>query len=273
MSYGTLGLSHVEVLDMAVEGLFAGDDQMLMDLKYPAASGALSLGENISPDRADEVRSKIMAAAKHAFVVISGTKDPKFVPFKPRDVKMLDKNLWFLREVAAVFGLPITIFAQSSDSTRANTVALLDQMGEGLKDTAERIKQMENFDIVRKFGDPNKHNVQIDYPILRQKDALKQAELSALQLGGEQGFISINEARRDNGQESLPYEIADDVFINTPRGLVTLTMLQQMADDGRLDEALLGPQDNTPQSSNGKGDTVDGEIVEDKPTKFLPPKR
>lgn len=267
-SYNMIGISHVEVLDMAVQGLFAGDDQMLMDLKYPAASGALSLGENISPDRADEVRSKIMAAAKHAFVVISGTKDPKFVPFKPRDMKMLDKNLWFLREVAAVFGLPITIFAQSADSTRANTVALLDQMGEGLKDTAMRIKKMENFDILRKFGDPKKLNLQIDYPILRMKDALKQAELSALQLGGQQGFISINEARRDNGQESLPYKIADDVFINTPRGLATVEMLQSMSDSGTLEEALTGPQPG--DKTNSSGNTVDGEIVDETPTKFHP---
>jgi len=257
-SYDKLGLSHVEVLDMAVQGLLAGDDHLLHELRYPSASGALSLGEGTTPATADEVRAKIAAAAKWAFVVISGSKDPKFIPFKPKDLKQLDKQLWFVREVCALFGLPITALAQSADSTRANTVALLDQMGEGLKDTIVRIRKMENQYIVPTYGDPKKHNCRIDYPILNQKDALKQAELTAIQMA-KQPYITINEARRDAGKEPLDLKIADDVLLNSSVGLVPLTVLNN--------QVYNNPGGEEPNKPNPDSETVPDEEDDGKSAK------
>jgi hypothetical protein len=223
-SYDVLGLSHVECLETAVQAILAGDDNLLNEIRYPSASGALSLGENVGAAMADEVRSKIMQAAKHAFIVISGSKNPKFINFKPIDLKKMDKQIWFVRQVAAMFGLPITVFAQATDSNRANTTALLDYMGEGLKDTIIRVKNAENNDIMSKYGSSSKHNLQIDYPILNSKDALKQAELSAIQLA-KQPLASINEARRDNGLTNIELPIADDILLQSSTGLVSLKQL------------------------------------------------
>lgn len=257
-SYDALGTSHVELLEIAVQGILAGDEHLLHELRYPTSSGALSLGEGVGPDKADEVRSKLMATAKHALIVLTGVKKPEFINFKdPKDLKRLDKQLWFIREVAATFGLPISVFAQSADQNRSNTIALLDQMGEGLKDTVTRIKYAENYDIVRKYGSPAKHNLQIDYPVLSQKDALKQAQLTAVQLA-DQPYSSINEGRKANGLERIELPIADEVLINTSKGIVPLTALnrQLFGNDNTLDDPIATDQ----------GQVADG----NQPAKFLP---
>lgn len=255
MSYDQLGTSHLESLEMAVMAALAGDEHLLHELRYPTSSGAISLGEGISPDRGEEVRAKLMNTAKHALIVLTGLKDPKFINFKdPKDLKRLDKQLWFIREVAAIFGLPLSVFAQSADQNRANTTALLDHMGEGLKDTITRVKYAENYDVVGKFGSASKHNLQIDYPVLSQKDALKQAQLTAIQLA-DQPFSTINEGRKANGLEKIDLPIADEVLINTSKGIVPLTALnrQLYGDDSELDDSVAtdeGMSDN--EAGSGK---------------------
>lgn len=252
-SYDNLGLSHIETLDMAVRALLSGDSNLLIELQSPAPSGALSLGEGIGPAVADEVRAKIANAAKWAFVVVSGTKDPKFIPFKQRDLKALDKQVWFVRQVCAIFGLPTAALAHSVDTTRANTETLMDEKAEGLKNSVKRIMMMENADIVSKFGPVSKHNCRINYPILNQKDQLKQAELTAIQLA-KQPCITINEGRRAQGFDALDDPKADVILFNTSVGLVPMD---------RLDEIPITPT-NMPTSD----DSVDGEIVdEDTPPK------
>lgn len=264
-SYDTLGLSHIECLETAVQAILAGDDHLLQELRYPSASGALNLGEGMPPNIADEVRQKIMAAAKHAFIVISGSKNAKFIPFKPNDLKRLDKQLWFVREVAALFGLPITVFAQSADSTRSNTIALLDQMAEGLRDTILRIKNSENNDIVAKFGPTSRHNLCIDYPILNSKDALKQAELTALQVA-DQPISSINEGRRENGLPKIDLPIADDILLQTSVGLISLTQMnEQVYDENGKVKPIVVP--------NTVADRPDGQVQQPPTAKPKKPKK
>lgn len=248
-TYDKLGLSHVESLNMAVEALLAGDDHLLTELRAPAPSGALNLGENVGPDVADKVRAKVTNAAKWTFIVLSGAKDPKFIPFKPRDLKALDKQQWFVRQVCAIFGLPTVALAQKVDTVQSNTEALLDEKAEGLKDSVLRIMEMENMEIVRKFGDPREHNLQIIYPVLGRKDELKQAELLAIQLGGQQSWATINEARRASGLETVDNKAADDILINTSTGLVALS---------KLDDQLYSdqPPTGTPSQDPGKTDAT-----------------
>lgn len=260
-SYDLLGLSHLELLETAVQGILAGDEHLLYELKYPTSSGALSLGEGIGPDKAEEVRSKLMSTAKHALIVLTGVKKPEFINFKdPKDLKRLDKQLWFIREVAATFGLPISVFAQNADQNRSNTSVLLDQMGEGLKDTITRMKYAENSDIVNKYGEASKHNLQIDYPVLSQKDALKQATLTAIQLA-DQPVATINEGRKANGLEKIDLPIADEILINTSKGIVPLTALnrQLYGDDSTLDDPIATDEGQSSEEANTE-----------EPTKYVP---
>lgn len=245
-----IGLSHVEVLCLTIEALLSGDSHLLTELRTPAPSGALSLGPELGPDVADKVRAKITnAAAQWAFIVFSGAKNPKFIPFKERDLKALDKQAWFVREVCSVFGLPTVALAQKLDTVQSNTDALLEEKAEGLKDSVLRIAQMENMEIVNKFGDPRKHNLQIIYPVLGRKDELKQAELLAIQLGGQQSWATINEARRASGLETVDNKAADDILINTSTGLVALS---------KLDDQLYSdqPPTGTPSQDPGKADAT-----------------
>lgn len=258
MSYDKLGTSHLEILEVAVQAILAGDEHLLFELRYPTASGAISLGENVPPAKADEYRAKLMATAKHALIVLAGVKDPKFINFKdPKDLKRLDKQLWFIKEVAATFGLPISVFAQSADQNKSNVVALLDEMSEGLKDTVIRVKSMENNDIVKKFGSPSRHNLQIDYPVLNRKDALKQAQLTAIQMA-DQPIASINEGRRDNGLEKINMPIADEILINTSIGIVPLRLLnrQLYGDDSILDPENATSEETPPSNNNNQGKRI-----------------
>jgi hypothetical protein len=239
------GLSNMEVLNMAIEGLMYGDDHTLTELRAPAPSGALNLGEGIGQDVADKVRSKITNSAKWTFIVMSGAKKPQFIPFKERDLKALDKQQWFVRQVCAIFGLPTVALAQKVDTVQSNTDALLQEKAEGLCDTVLRIQEMENMEIVRKYGDPREHNLQIVYPVLGRKNELKQAELLALQLGKEQAWATINEARIASGLDPRPEAAADTILINTSTGLVSLADIPESPNKPpSVDE----PADLTPET-------------------------
>lgn len=225
-SYDRLGLSHVEALDMAVRALLAGDDNLLAELQYPAPSGALNLGEGVDKAKAESVRSYIQSAKQWAFVVLSGASKAEFIPFKQRDIKYMDKQIWFVREVAGIFGLPMAIFGHAVDQNRANMEALLDQASEGLINTLQMIRRVENGNITKKFGPIAKHNCMLDYPLLNRKDEMKQAGISAIQLA-QQAFVSENEARQDAGKDPLPFQIANEVLVDTPDGPVPLSVLEE----------------------------------------------
>lgn len=269
-SYDTLGLSQVEFLDTAIRGILAGDGKLLADLQNPAPSGALNLGEGVGKQKAESVRQYIQTATRqaHAFIVLAGASKAEFVPFTQRDLKWLDKQQWFVREVASAFGLPMAMFGFHEDNNRSTLDGLLEQANEGLIITLKTIKRVENANITKKFGDVSDHNCLIDYPILNRKDEMKQAEITAVQIA-KQATISINEGRRASGLDPLPYPIADQVLIAVPKGLpIPLEMLEQQLDDAQ--KARQQALDNAKQSETNQ-ETVDGELIDDeeKPQKRL----
>lgn len=264
-SYDTLGLSHVEALDTAIRGCLAGDGQLLIDLQNPAPSGALNLGEGVGKQKAETVRQYIENARHRAFVVLAGTSKAEFVPFQARDLKWLDKQTWFVREVAAVFGLPMALFGFHEDNNRSTLDGLLEQASEGLIITLKTIKRIENSNIVKKFGAIEDHNCLIDYPILNRKDEMKQVEMTAIQLNN-QACVSINEGRRSSGLDPLPYPAADQVLITIPGSLpVPLDMLEQkLADEEKAKQDAAKLQQQQAQQMNDQN-AVDGEVIDEPP--------
>jgi hypothetical protein len=225
-SYDILGLSHVEVLDQKIRALLEGDDYLLSQVQQSAPNGALYLGRQAGKEKIEDLRQQI-SAVKRAFVILGGTEDPKYIPFSAtaRELQVLESQEWFVRQVAAIFGIPTSMLALAVDTSRANTEAMLDNALEALIVMLTIFRDMENSQLVRSYGPLEEINLMIEYPILSQKDELQQAQINQTQLAG-MAWASINEARRASGLEQLDDEIANEILVdNGTDGLVPLSIL------------------------------------------------
>ncbi len=260
-SYDDLGLSHVEVLDTTVRALLNGDEYFLRQVTSPSPNGALNLGTGVSQQQVDEVRSQI-ETIKHKFMVMGGTTDPKFIPFAANEdeMKLLDTQVFFVRQVAAVFQLPTASLALAVDTSRANTEAMLKNSDSGPGALLWRMRELENKRVVAGFGPVEKHNILLDYPIMSKRDERQQAEVTRTSVGGR-GWITINEARKQNGQEPIDdMEIADEVLVSVSGGVVPLKVLN--------DQFFVNPQPQPTTPPNGStqqppADGPDGEDPDD----------
>lgn len=231
-SYDTLGLSHVEILDLAVRALLEGDDYLLRSVSDIVPAGALDLGEGYTKEQIDALRAEIQNL-RQQFLLLSNKGNAKFIPFtaSEREMRLLDKSLWFVRQVCAIFQLPTAVMGQLVDASRANTESLLTNADKGPGALLWRIKEMEQSQIVEKFGPVEEHNCQIDYPIMSRRDEKQQADISSVQIGGR-AWSSTNDARRASGQPAIELPIADEVLIDTPSGPVPLSALNAQYFDG-----------------------------------------
>jgi hypothetical protein len=229
-SYDKLGLSHVETLYKAVMALLEADDYLLRQITDAAPSGALDLGEGTTQEQADQMRQSIQAVRK-AFVVIGGTKGAKFLRFNAteREMRLLDQQVWFVRQVAAIFGMSTAKLRLAVDLSRANAGEMLDDDQEGPNALLWDIRETEQAKIVECFGPVEEHNCQIHYAILNKRDERKQAEVTKIQIGGG-SWVSINEARRDAGKPLIEgLKVADEVLVPNTKGVpIPLSLLEEM---------------------------------------------
>ena len=216
-SYDLLGLSHVEVLWKALVSLTDGDEFLKAQVMNPVPAGYLSLGEGSSPAQADQARSQMMAL-KYPFLIGSGLKSAQWIPFTatPKDLQILDAQEWFVRQICAVFGLSTTDLALAVDTSRANTETLQSMTSEALFNLLKDIRDLENQEIVLKYGPAEEHNVMIDYPALNQRDESAQTDIAQKQTGNN--LASLNEGRTALGLERLELPIADEILVPVPSG-------------------------------------------------------
>ena len=250
MSYDDLGLSHVEALDLAVRALLEGDDVLLQQVIDRTPGGLLNLGEGVNKPQVDAMRQEIQAVRK-AFAIAGGLKDPKFLRFDAteREIKLLDKQVYFKRLVAAIFQLPLAMLGEMVDSSRANTEAMLQNSMEGPGALLMRILDLEQAKIVLKFGSYKDHNCMLDYPIMSRRDEKQTAEVTEIQTG-KGTWISINEARRAAGLPALEkMPAADEVLVQTSSGPIPLSVINAQYFDG---DKLREPQDKENEHGNGK---------------------
>ena len=241
-SYDCLGLSHVEVLDLAVRALLEGDDFLLNRTLSSTPDGLLNLGEGFDQRQADQFRQELQRI-KHAFAVMGGSKNPSFIPFRAseREMRLLDTQIWFVRQVCSIFQIPTAVLALAVDTSRANTEAMLQNADNGPGALLWRIREMERAKIVRKFGRYEEINIDLDYPIMSKRDEKQQAEITSIQTGNG-AWVSINEARRAAGLPPLDdVEAADEILIPTRQGPIPLSKLNEQfygdgADETELDK-------------------------------------
>jgi hypothetical protein len=263
-SYDPLGLSHVELLDLTVRALLEADDFFLREAQNPTKAGALNLGTGVTQPQVDEVRAE-MNAVRHALIVMGGTDNAKFIPFNAseRELKLLDRCVWFVRQVAAIFQVSTAALRLAVDTSRANTEAMFDNDQEGPAALLWRIREAENASIVRKFGKRAEHNIVLDYPIMSRKDEKRQAEISKIQTGGVP-WTSINEARQSAGLEARDEEAASDILIPTPKGPVPLSAIEAHFFTGTTDG----------DTDGGEADETGGQDDQEQGGKLLyPPRR
>lgn len=259
-SYSDVGWSHVESLDTAIRAVLEGDDTFLQQMIDRAPGGALDLGEGVGKTQVDQVRQEIQAV-RRAFIVMGGSKNPSFIRFdaSERDIRALDKLLYFKRQVAAIFQLPMAMLGELVDSSRANTEALLENADRGPGALLWRIREMENAHVVLRFGPFEEHNCMIDYPIMSRRDEKQQADITSTQTGSS-AWITTNEARRAAGLPELEIPIANEVLIPISKTRVPLSKLnEEYFGEDKDDEGV-------PPGSGGGGDEdedVDGDEDEE----------
>jgi hypothetical protein len=226
-TYDLLGLSHVEVLDRTVRALLEGDEYLLNTVLNPSPQGAFNLGEGATPMQVLQLHAQIQNT-RNQFVVMGGAKGAQWIRFNAteREMKILDTAAWFVRQVAAVFQIPTAMLQLHVEVTRANLDSQLANAQEGLGACLWDVRSTERRSIIQKFGKYAEHNCTIDYPVMNRRDERGQAEISKTQIA-EQAYISVNEARRDAGKEELPLDIANEVLIQTPKGPIPLSRLQE----------------------------------------------
>ena len=252
-SYDDLGLSHVEALHRAVTALLEADDYLLRQIVDAAPAGAFDLGEGTSQEQADQVRQQIQAVRK-AFVVIGGTKGAQFVRFNgtEREMRLLDQQAWFVRQVAAIFQISTAKLRLAVDLSRANAKEMFDDDQEGPAALLWDVQEAEQRQIVESHGPVEEHNCRIHYAILGKRDERKVAEVTSIQMG-RGSWISVNDARRTAGMPVIEgLKIANEILIPTKAGPVPLSKLEEQYFGGGQSEG-----DEEEEEDAAKDDTGD----------------
>lgn len=267
-SFDLLGISHVEVLDQQINALLAGDEFLLTQIANPAPNGALNLGESAQRADVEAVRSQI-EEVKHAFIVMGGSAAASFLPFNAgeREMRVLDRQLWYLTAVSAVFKLPMQVFGQYQNETnRASMKELLASKTEGPGASLARIEEVENAAIAAKFGDKAEHNCWITYNVFGFKDETAQANNAATRLAGR-AWTSFNEERGQAGRDKIKLGVADAVLVEDgANGLVTLEYVQAkneklLADINKPPEPLPTPVSVPPLAKPAKPAKKDFDVA------------
>ena len=216
-SYDMLGLSHLEVLDVVVRAALFTDTTFLEEAENPNKGGVLNLGQGVPQPILDETRRQI-DMVKRAFAVL-GTEKAEWESFNlsEREARMLDKAEWFCKAAASVFQISAAKLQVTAEKmSRASTGAQFEAMDDGPAAMLWRLEELENQAIVGAFGDTSEHNIRLTYPIMSQRDAKRQADIT--QILSTADTLTTNQKLLDNGYDPIDLPIADDILITQSQG-------------------------------------------------------
>lgn len=213
MSDTKLGFSHVEALHRSVMALLSGDEFLLKQLVQPIPDSLLSLGEGVTAQQVEQFKYQIQSV-RDKLAIIGGTKNAQVIRLSgsAEEMKILDSQEWFVRQVAAIFGISTAKLKLAVDTSRANTEAMYDDDAEAISMEIRRVEELETSTFINRYSYLGDINLKFSYPILQQKDEVKQAEIAKKQTG--QPWASINEARMRTGEKAL--EESEFPFANEP---------------------------------------------------------
>lgn len=219
VTFSNLGTSHVEILYKTVVALLSGDDFLIKQLLEPIANKMIDLGEDAKPADVEQFKFEIQNV-REAIAVIGGSKSTKVhdLTGSAEEMKILDGATWFVRQVAAVFGISTAKLKLAVDTSRANTNAMLDDDIEAVTGELTRIEELEAATFIKPFEYLGDLNLVFFYPIMHRKDERQQAQIARIQTG--QPWASPNEARGRTGEKLLDtneFPYANEILINAGR--------------------------------------------------------
>lgn len=256
-----LGFSHVEALHRTILALLSGDELLVKQLLQPIPDSLLNLGEGVNKQQIDEFKYQIQQV-REKLIVIGGTKNAKVdrLTWSAEEMKILDGQEWYVRQVAAIFGMSTAKLKLSVDTSRANTEEMYKDDLEMITGELTRIEELETATFINRYSYQGDINLEFSYPIMQRKDEKEQAEIAKTQTG--QPWASINEARQRTGEKELDitqYPYADQPIINMGKGAPPLpysiwveTVEQHKKDLGKKED----PKDPK-ETADGKSEETD----------------
>lgn len=265
-SYSHIGFSHVEALDRTVTALLSGDDFMIEQLMTPVANKMIDLGEGATKLQVEQFKFQLQQVSDR-LAVIGGTKNTKVhnLSASADEMRILDGQQWFVRQVAAVFGISTAKLKLAVDTSRANTEAMYDDDLEAISGELIRLEELETATFINRYNDPNKAdkvNLKFFYPVMHRKDEKAQATIAKTQTG--QPWASVNEARYRTGEDLLdqnefPFANEPVVMIKgnpVPYSIWTAQMVNTKAKIERGEDVAFdggGKTDNSKNPDNSGG--------------------
>lgn len=259
-SYSNLGMSHVEILYKTVVALLSGDEYLINQILNPIANSMIDLGENATAQTVEKFKFEINQV-NEAIAVIGGSKNTKVHKLNatPDEMRILDGATWFVRQVAAVFGISTAKLKLAVDTSRANTETMFDDDLEAVTGELARLEELENATFIKPFTYDGDLNLKFSYPIMHRKDEKTQSQIAKQQTGNN--FTSINEARSRTGEKTYDrseHPFADEILIAHPKlGPIPFTVftkyIQQMEkriDDGSIFAISDGGTGNSPDKND-----------------------
>lgn len=264
-----LGFSHVEALHRSVLALLSGDEYMIKQLLQPIPESLLNLGEGVTKAQVDDFKYQIQSV-RDKLAIIGGSKKAEVLRLSAtaEEMKILDGQEWFVRQVAAIFGISTAKLKLSVDTSRANTEAMYDDDLEMITGELTRIEELETATYINRWSYLGEINLKFSYPIMHRKDEKQQADIGKIQTG--QPWASINEARTRTGEKPLEgseFPYADEPILNMGKGSIPLpysVWAQQVAEIekniGKTPEPDTPPAEGEEQLPEGDGEATDDNI-------------
>ena len=252
-SYLPIGVSPLETLKFAVDAMLLGDAYNVRQITGAAPDGMIDLGEGAGDKQVDAFRRYWMAevAGKGAMAFVGGTKGAKFHPFRQshRDMQFLEFQVWYVRKVAAVYGLSPQDLGLTMDINRANA----EQQAEQSEDRGQRplmalVQDALTREIVWDAGFGGRdNNLAFRFKRLNLKESKTKSEINKAALGGAP-WKTIDEARIDDGRPPIGGKLGQSLVMAVSNGVVLL------GDDTPSAREYMEQQKQPPQLPGGASD-------------------
>ena len=207
--------------------LLLGDAYNVRQITGAAPDGMIDLGEGAGDKQVGDFKRYWMAevAGKGAMAFVGGSKGAKFHPFRQshRDMQFLEFQVWYVRKVAAVYGLSPQDLGLTMDINRANA----EQQAEQTEDRGQRplmtlMQEALTREIVwdASFGGRD-NNLQFVFKRLNLKESLTKAQINEIALGGA-AWKTVDEARIDDGRPPVGGKLGNALLMRLSNQVVML---------------------------------------------------
>lgn len=248
-TYRPVGLSALETLKLTIDSELAGHTYNHRQIANAAPDGMLDLGEGARPEKIEEFKTYWASevAGRGAMAFIGGTKNAKFIQFKPnnREMQFQEWQIYLVRKICAVMGMSPQDLGMTFDVNRASGEVQQENTDDrGIRPLMSLIQDYLTREIVwdESFGGMA-NNLAFRFTSLNLRETLNQAKVMEIQLAGVP-WRTVNEARKAQGLEPWGAEF-DKPMVITPTGAVTLDQVpsaQEVVDSKKKPESSPVPE-------------------------------